>query len=674
MRSFKISVVKTLMVFIVMLMLGTNSFAQVSVTLPSVTGLNGSTVTTPITVSTLPAGVTAYQFTLLYDKTKLYILDAQTAGTLSSGGTITVNADTANGRLLVAWASATALSGSGSLVNLVVQFRAAGSSSIYMTGSTFQFNAGTPTATVTGGTLTSSPLLISTGNVSVKLSETILIPVTTSDLSVDNNVTAFNFTATYDPAILNVTGVVTTGALGSGGTVSYNANNTTGSVQVAWASASAIVGNGTLLYLQATPKAIGTSNVTITAFQYNAGVPTAAIAAAAGVVTVSNTKPAFSPKTGTFTVNENSALAFNVVAVDPDPGQTLTYTSSALPTGATLSSAGAFAWTPAYGQHGTYTIQFYATDGIASDTLTTTINVTYVNRAPSLAFQSGGPAFTVAEGSALTITLVGTDPDAGNTLQYSMTSTPAATGAVLSSAGVFTWTPDYTQSGTYTVVFTVADYMGTTALGGSATLTATITVTNTNRPPVWVNTIPAGTIVPVVKAPTPVYYTYTYKATDPDNQTLTYSLIAGPGGASITAAGVFSWSPALADAGKTFVVTVQATDGVATIESTVLLMASSVITGVEEESGVPTDYVLMQNYPNPFNPTTTIRFGLPKDSNVRLSVFNILGQEVTVLVNKQMSAGYQKIEFDASKLTSGLYIYRIQADNFVQIKKMLLMK
>ena len=82
----------------------------------------------------------------------------------------------------------------------------------------------------------------------------------------------------------------------------------------------------------------------------------------------------------------------------------------------------------------------------------------------------------------------------------------------------------------------------------------------------------------------------------------------------------------------------------------------------------------MQNYPNPFNPTTSIRFGLPTESNVRLSVFNILGQEVALLVNQTMSAGYHKVDFDASQLTSGLYFYKVQAENFVQVKKMLLMK
>lgn len=98
------------------------------------------------------------------------------------------------------------------------------------------------------------------------------------------------------------------------------------------------------------------------------------------------------------------------------------------------------------------------------------------------------------------------------------------------------------------------------------------------------------------------------------------------------------------------------------------------LVSVEGDEVIPTEFSLSQNYPNPFNPTTSIKFGLPKESNVTLRVFNILGEEVATLVNKVMPAGFHTVNFDASKLSSGLYIYRIEADNFVQVKKMMLMK
>lgn len=98
------------------------------------------------------------------------------------------------------------------------------------------------------------------------------------------------------------------------------------------------------------------------------------------------------------------------------------------------------------------------------------------------------------------------------------------------------------------------------------------------------------------------------------------------------------------------------------------------LVGVEDGEIIPTEFSLAQNFPNPFNPTTNIKFGLPKESNVTLRIFNILGEEVATLVNKVMPAGFHTVNFDASRLTSGLYIYRIEADNFVQVKKMMLMK
>jgi hypothetical protein len=89
---------------------------------------------------------------------------------------------------------------------------------------------------------------------------------------------------------------------------------------------------------------------------------------------------------------------------------------------------------------------------------------------------------------------------------------------------------------------------------------------------------------------------------------------------------------------------------------------------------VPGSYELSQNYPNPFNPTTTINFNLAKASNVKLTVYNVLGQKVMTLVDSRMSAGQQTVKFDASKLTSGVYFYRLDAGDFSSVKKMLLVK
>jgi hypothetical protein len=96
-------------------------------------------------------------------------------------------------------------------------------------------------------------------------------------------------------------------------------------------------------------------------------------------------------------------------------------------------------------------------------------------------------------------------------------------------------------------------------------------------------------------------------------------------------------------------------------------------TGVAEGQ-VPTQFVLDQNYPNPFNPSTTIRYGLPQQSEVSIMVFSMLGQEVAVLVRGEQPAGYHEVRFDASTIPSGMYLYRIQAGAFVATRKLMLIK
>ena len=89
---------------------------------------------------------------------------------------------------------------------------------------------------------------------------------------------------------------------------------------------------------------------------------------------------------------------------------------------------------------------------------------------------------------------------------------------------------------------------------------------------------------------------------------------------------------------------------------------------------IPELYELSQNYPNPFNPSTNIQFSIPQASDVQLEVFNLLGQKVQTLVSGKLNAGMHTVNFDASSLSSGVYLYRIRAGNFVQTKRMLLIK
>ncbi|MBN1633154.1 MAG: T9SS type A sorting domain-containing protein [Ignavibacteria bacterium] len=91
-------------------------------------------------------------------------------------------------------------------------------------------------------------------------------------------------------------------------------------------------------------------------------------------------------------------------------------------------------------------------------------------------------------------------------------------------------------------------------------------------------------------------------------------------------------------------------------------------------NGVPTKFELKQNYPNPFNPVTNIRFDIPKTTDVRLVVYNSLGEEVKVLSEGVKSPGTYELRFDASNLSSGIYFYRLFAGNYIETKKMMVIK
>jgi hypothetical protein len=97
-------------------------------------------------------------------------------------------------------------------------------------------------------------------------------------------------------------------------------------------------------------------------------------------------------------------------------------------------------------------------------------------------------------------------------------------------------------------------------------------------------------------------------------------------------------------------------------------------TAVEEPGVTPERFALEQNYPNPFNPSTTIRYSMPERSMVSMKVFDALGREVAELVRGEQTAGLHEVRFDGSNLSSGVYYCRMQAGNFSDTRKLLLMK
>jgi len=105
-----------------------------------------------------------------------------------------------------------------------------------------------------------------------------------------------------------------------------------------------------------------------------------------------------------------------------------------------------------------------------------------------------------------------------------------------------------------------------------------------------------------------------------------------------------------------------------------IAVPKSVVTSVKSSDQLPAHFSLQQNYPNPFNPETTIKYSLAKSENVKLSVYDLLGREVSVLINEKQNAGPYEISFDGRNLASGVYFYRLSAGSFVDTRRMLLMK
>jgi hypothetical protein len=877
-KCFKFSAIRLLFVITTILLLGTNTFAQVSVALPTISGIAGTIGSGAIAVGDLTGkNVTAFQFQISYDKKIIYITGANNNNTIV-GTALTVNADTANGKILVAWAGATTLTGSGNLVNLNIAFRKGGQAALtFGTPGTFMFNAGNPSVTIINGSANVPEIVAQGGSINARVGDLIKIPIMISPVTDAENVRSYDFVATFDKSIINLTSSDLTGTSSDGGTIAINADNINGKIRVAWASSNRIISTNqtTLLYLTGTAVNIGATYLNFTSFEVNQGsplsyanpaavtvgaqifVPTLTLSPAGPNYTTSDgvqlkitligaeqntndvplaysvTSPAILPAgaslngnifTWTPTVIQRSATPYSFTFQVKEPGLGLVATQtvnitvtqnyaptltlspvgpnytvsdgvefkislngadqnptdvpllqysitapSTLPTGASLTG-NVFSWTPLFTQRSVnaYSFTFQVKDQLGL-TATQTVSITVKqNYAPTLALFPADPNFTTTDGVELKITLNGADQNPSDVplLVYSITSPATLPAGVKLTGNIFSWIPVVAErsvtpyifvfqvkdqgglSATQTVSITITqNYIPTLTLspigpdytvnenenlsitltgadqnpsdiallqytvsdptilpagakitknifswtpnfdegrlspylftfkvtdpsGASAFSTVSITVVNVNRPPVFTK-VPDYVIFPL--SGTNVN-TFQYIAVDPDGDQVSYSMSSGPAGSNVTSNGLFTWKPTADQDGHIYTITVQATDGQLSTTTSQYIGVSSKITGIAELNNIPAEYNLFQNYPNPFNPATLIQFDIPKDSYVKLSVFNILGQEIQVLVNRHMSTGSYKINFDASKLNSGVYFYRIEANSFISVRKMLIAK
>jgi aminopeptidase N len=109
--------------------------------------------------------------------------------------------------------------------------------------------------------------------------------------------------------------------------------------------------------------------------------------------------------------------------------------------------------------------------------------------------------------------------------------------------------------------------------------------------------------------------------------------------------------------------------------NSIVIKTATLTVGIDENSGVtPSEYKLHQNEPNPFNPVTNINYDIPKNSHVKMVVYDLLGKEIRTLVNENQTAGKYTVSFNGMNLPSGVYLYRLETDNFTQVKKMMMIK
>ncbi len=241
-------------------------------------------------------------------------------------------------------------------------------------------------------------------------------------------------------------------------------------------------------------------------------------------------------------------------ATDTDlPANTLTYSLLTAPSGASISPSGVITWTPTEAQGpsvNTFTTRVVDNGSPAfSDTNSFTVTVNEVNSAPTLPTQINR---TINELTTLTVTNTATDTDLpANTLTYSLLTAPS--GASISPSGVITWTPTEAQGpGTNTITTRVVDN-GTPAL--SQTNSFTVVVNEVNTPPVL--TLPADASVNAL-----VPYSAAASATDADlpANALTFALVSGPTGLSVSTSGAINWTPSVAQSPSTNIVKIRVTD------------------------------------------------------------------------------------------------------------------
>jgi hypothetical protein len=242
--------------------------------------------------------------------------------------------------------------------------------------------------------------------------------------------------------------------------------------------------------------------------------------------------------------------------------------------------------------------------------------------------------FILSSSSLLNPGTKGGGPSQFGTVVYSLTNSPAAMNYAFPSTFGTTWNTSYTENysitvGGFPIVGSTTDYAESYAVDAYGPMS-----------------LPGGATYQALRI--------RFEERSPDLR-VGYIFIAKEGAiVTVSALDTLNKSGAIPVAGVSWI--------------------SPTAVGVADEKTNPAEYALFQNFPNPFNPATIIKYQVPVTSSVKLSVYDVIGREVAVLINETKTPGEYTATFDAKALSSGVYIYRLEAGNFVQSKRMLLVK
>jgi 6-phosphogluconolactonase (cycloisomerase 2 family) len=387
--------------------------------------------------------------------------------------------------------------------------------------------------------------------------------------------------------------------------------------------------------------------------------------------------------------NEETEKAIVVGASDVD-GDALTYTATSDTSAVGLSiSSDTLKLTPATNYTGTAKITVVVSDNALKDTTSFNFKVININDAPVISTLSD---VTIKEDEAGSTSLSATDID-GDAITYSAVSdTNAVTVSVSSST--LTLTPIANWNGTSVITAIASDGTASdstilkltvtpvqdapTAFEWVSSALDTINITQTNLTDTY--SIQWGASTDIADGESIDYLLYSRIGVNPPELIYDTTVTTLPISYQELLDDVFEVFPMLPRVTVKF--SVSATDGIDTVKVTgddrvvYVNRYEYLSTGME---GIPTEFALHENYPNPFNPTTTLRFDLPEVSSITLTIYNMLGQKVRTFNMHSTPAGYHTITWDATndygeQVGAGVYLYQLQAKDFIKTRKMVLLK